>query len=395
VRALTIGVLVTCATACAQIVVDERRLGSTLAKFESSEPDSLRCSVSPIHPSLNYSFRFQAGYIVTVPMEQFEGTGHRWRMITRITPEEGERRPVYLVAGYGLPPVPKTKQEVQIGGGYLMGEGIYTVRHLLIDERGRTCRKDWRVDVRPGRGESKVKTAIPPGTVWDVSLRGARLVPPPDIDGATDDAASLRLTIMLHAAPTFPRRTRLRQNDIMMLLASVTSLLEHVPVRSVRLIAFNLDQQRELYRKDGFQLRNMPEVAEAMNRTELGLVDAKVLQNRRGHLDVIADLVNQEVKAPEPSDIVLFLGPVSRYFEKVSQEALEKPEGRGPQFLFFQLVPAFRGGRGGMLPPPVLPDSIRHAVARVGGKTLVIRTPGDLAKAIDRLEKSARQPLAR
>jgi len=232
---------------------------------------------------------------------------------------------------------------------------------------------------------------MPPDTVWDVSLRGARMVPAP----GTDDAAALRLTIMLHAAPMSPRRTRLRQNDTMMLLASVTSLLERVPARSVRLIAFNLDQQRELYRKEDFRLRDMPMVAGAMSRTELGLIDAKVLQNRRGHLDVLTDLVNQEVKAPEPSDVVVFLGPLSRFFEKPPQESLEKPEGHGPQFLFFQLTPAFRGGRGGMALPPSLPDSIRHAVSRAGGKTLVIRTPGDLAKAIDRLEKTGPIPVTR
>src|SRR3954447_25555518 len=96
-RLAAILLLVTTATASAQVVVDERRLGARLARFEDAAPaDTLRCSVSPIHPSLNYSFRFQAGYILTVPMNQFEGSGHRWRMITRVTPQGGDRRPVYL-----------------------------------------------------------------------------------------------------------------------------------------------------------------------------------------------------------------------------------------------------------------------------------------------------------
>ena len=34
-----------------------------------------------------------------------------------------------------------------------------------------------------------------------------------------------------------------------------------------------------------------------------------------------------------------------------------------------------------------VPDSIRNAVSKLGGKTFVVRSPGDLAKAIDRLEK--------
>src|SRR5437016_9233289 len=150
-RFAAILLLVTSATAGAQVIVDERRLGATLAKFEdSASNDTLRCSVSPIHPTLNYSFRFQAGYVLTIPMNQFEGAGHRWHLITRVTPEGGDRRPVYLAANYGLPNVPKTKIELQVGGGYLLGEGVYSVRHVLIDDADRTCRKDWRVEVHRG-----------------------------------------------------------------------------------------------------------------------------------------------------------------------------------------------------------------------------------------------------
>jgi hypothetical protein len=374
--------LASLATADAQTVLDERRLGIARAKFEDpAPPDTLHCSVTPIHPTLNYSFRFQAGYFVTIPMNQFEGPGHRWSMITRVTPEGG--RPVYLASNYALPNVPKTKIQLQVGGGYLLGEGAYSIRHVFYDDADRTCRKDWRVEVRRGRGESKVKVAMPPDTVWDISLRGSRMLPA----ASTDDAAPLRLTILLHAAPSFPRRTRLRQGDIMMLLASVTSLLEHVPATSVRLVAFNLDQQKELYRKDRFLLRDMPAVADAMSRTELGLVDISVLQNKRGHVETIADLVNREVKSEPPSDVVLFLGPTSRFGDKVPHEVLEKPEPRGPHWMFFQLMPVFRGGRGGAtVAAPVLPDSIKNAVSRLGGKTFTIRSPGDLAKAIDRLE---------
>ena len=54
-----------------------------------------------------------------------------------------------------------------------------------------------------------------------------------------------------------------------------------------------------------------------MNRTELGLVDLSVLQNKRGHVDTIADLVNRELKEEAPSDVVLFLGPMSRFGDKV------------------------------------------------------------------------------
>jgi hypothetical protein len=401
-RQVALFLLFTTATAFAQSVISERHLGSALGAFEdSAPPQGLRCSVSPIKPQLNYGFRFQAGFVVTIPMNQFQGAGHRWRLITRITPDQGERRPVYLSSTMRLPPVPATKVELQVGGGYLLGEGEYSVRQVLLDEAGRTCRRDWRVEVRRGRGESKVKMAMPPGAVLDVSLHGSQVAAP-----VADDARPMRLTILLHAAPTTPRRTRLRTNDILTLLASVSSVLERVPTTSVRLVAFNLDQQRELYRKDGFGLNDLPAVADSLTRLELGLVDAKVLQNRRGHVETIAGLVNGELTDAAPADAVIFLGPMSRFGDKPPAGVLERTAG-GPQFLFFQLAPVFRGGlpggrggaRGGppglMMPPMApessLPDSIRHAVSRLGGKTMTIRTPGELAKAIDRLEQMAPQ----
>jgi hypothetical protein len=86
---------------------------------------------------------------------------------------------------------------------------------------------------------------------------------------------------------------------------------------------------------------------------------------------------------------------MSRFGDKVPQEVLEKPPGRGPQWMFFQLMPVFRGGRGGTVSDPVLPDSIKNAVSKLGGKTITIRTPGDLAKAIERLETSVPNTNAR
>jgi hypothetical protein len=223
---------------------------------------------------------------------------------------------------------------------------------------------------------------MPPDTVWEMSLRGSRIV-----SQGTDDAAPLRLTIFLHAAPLFPRRTRMRPNDMMTLMSTVSSLLERVPARSVRLVLFNLDQQKELYRKDDFQLQEMRQVSQAMTGIELGLVDFQVLQNKRGHVDLLADLVNGELQAQPPSDVVLFLGPSARFFDRVPQDVLEKPAGRLPQFYYFQLVPFIHQQQA------MLADSIKNTTSRLGGKTFQIHSPAEFAKAIERLEKSDRNGL--
>jgi hypothetical protein len=249
---------------------------------------------------------------------------------------------------------------------------------MILDDAGRVFRKSWRVDVHLSHAERQVKVAMPPDTVWEFGSGGPRTP-----SREADDVAPRRLTIFLHAAPLSPWRTRMPPSDMMTLMSTVSSLLERVPTRSVRLVLFNLDQQKELYRKEGFLLQDMAKVSQTMTGIELGLVDFHVLQNKRGQVDLLTDLVNREIEAQPPSDVVLFLGPQTRSFDRVPPASLEKPPGHGPEFYYFQIVP-FLNQR------PMLADTIQSAVSRLGGKTMTIHTPGEFAKAIDRLEKGSR-----
>jgi hypothetical protein len=364
------------ASACAaQVIVDPARFGSILKALErQADEKPLRCEVTPIRPSLNFGFRFQAGYVVRVPMNQYSGPGHGWGMVTKITPE-GDQPPVYLASRIGLPSVPKTKVEVEMGGGYLLGEGRYDVNWTLLDDTGRVCRSSWRVNARLGRRERQVKLAMPRDTVADFTLRGRS-----DRKRDPDDAAPIRLTVLLNAAPLVPLRTRLRASDRVILLGLLSSLLERVPARSVRLVVFNLDRQKTLLRQDAFAPDALSRVAQALNSTELGLVDYHVLQNPLGHVDFLAGLINLELRAEPPSDVVVILGPQTRYVDKLPPTALEEPAGAAPQFFNLQFRPYFRN-------VATLPDSISLATAKAKGKTIVIRTPADFAKAIEQIER--------
>lgn len=356
-----------------QYIVNPERLPATLRNMEWRPDDRpLNCSVGAMKPALNFGFRFQAGYIVRVPMSQYPGKGHRWSIVTRVTPEGG--KPVFLLSRYNLPEVPKTNAELEVGGGYLVGEGRYRVSWKLQDESGRVCRKEWKFEAKRSRSESKVKVAMSPNTATALSAwvvgGGAAL----------DDAAPVRLTVLMHAAPSSPRRTRMNARDRMLLLGTLSALLERLPTRSVRVVAFNLDQQKELYRSDNFGDQALIEVAQALDALELGQVNYQVLQNPRGHVDLLAELVNREVTAAPPSDVVLFLGPMSRYYDKMPEAAVEKPSVPGPRFFYFQYRPP------SMRMQATLPDIIHSAVSRLKGKTVVIHSPGDFARGIDQVE---------
>ena len=384
VRAILLTLLVTAGVARTQPVLDPGQIQKLIPILQPARGErALACDVSVIKPSLNYSFRFQAGYSVSVPMSLYEGSGHALAILLSVTPDGGGK-PVYLGNHMLLPAIPKTKNDLNFTGAYLLGIGSYTVNWVMTDDSERVCRKTWRVDVKLAHSERDVQLTIPAGMVTDLSARGLRRYRPP-----VDDSRPLRLTVLMHAAPMSPRRTHMRSSDTMTLVSSLSSLLEHVPTVSVRLVVFNLDQQKELYRKEGFTLRSMNQVFSTINEMQLSLVDVQVLGNRRGYVDMISDMVNQEIRSQPPSDAVVFLGPTARLEDKIPRESLEAVAGEAPRFFYFQVRPFFGGGRGGPVPPAVngyLPDSINSAMSRLNGKVIVIHSPGDLAKAITRLE---------
>jgi hypothetical protein len=374
-----LAILMLFAIACwGQSIVDPKALGQVMSRFEPSWQDHpLACSVTPFGPLLNYSLRIQAGYVVRIPMNQYFGPRHGWFMLTRITPEGGDGKPVFLASRTRLPDVPRTKVEVEIGGGYLLGEGRYAVRWMMMDDQGRVCRKDWNIHAALKKGERQFKVALAPYTVAPFSLLASTRP-----GGTRDDRRTFSATILLHAAPLSPWRTNLRGSDRMLLIGSLAALLEHIPATSVRLVVFNLDQHKELYRNDHFAPAQIDQVQQSINDLQLNAVSIQTLENSRGHVDLLAELLNREIRAEKPSDAVVFLGPPGRFLDKVPRSAIQKLAAL-PRFFYLQYRPFFRR------PGPSLPDSINLAVSELKGWTVSIHTPEEFAKAILELEKRA------
>ncbi len=374
-RRVILALLLAAAHGMAQRLIDPSRVPASMLDVEDSfrEP-SLECQVTPFPPALNFNFRFQAGYVFRVPMAQYFGPKHMWVVLLRITPESGAA-PVYLGGKYRLPDVPHTTMTLQVGGGYFLGEGRYHVAWKLYDDLGRTCRKTWTIDAHLSHGDRKVKVSMPPGTAADLALHGIRPAPQP-----RDDAPPIRLTVLMHAAPANPMRTRLGARDRILLLGALSSLLERVPLRSVRLVVFNLDQQKEIFRQDSFEPGALDQVAEALDALELNRVDYSVLKDPSGDANLLTNLIHGELTARAPPDVVLFLGPEARTPTKLVSPELAQPRESPPRFLYLQYRPWNRDVAS-------VPDIIAGAVGKLKGKTFIIRTPADFAKAIAQVEQ--------
>ena len=369
----------------AQVVTAQSRVPPSRANllaryFEPRQnEEKVRCDVIPIKPQMGFSLRFQTGWVARVPLEQYEGANHRWTVAVRITP--GGKQPVYLVQRFRLPAIPKTKVYGQISGGCMLGEGRYDVSWVLMDEQQRVFRKQWQVEAKLRGRERNLKPAIPPATVNEFSLTAHRpqreLADPP-----------LRLTVLLHAAPIVPSRSTLRLDDLFMLVGMLDSMLEQLPVESVRLVAFNLDQQKELFRQDDFTGKELDDLLQAIGGLQLGTVDYNILRNRRGDMDLLESLVADEFKDPSPGHVVVFLGARARPGENRPRTLMDAAPASAARFYYLQYSPLVFswGGMNGtvlrMNQRGAMPDAINLMVSRLQGKTFSIWSAGELVKAI-------------
>ena len=386
----------------AQERIDADHLEKARKDFENPATSTLRCGIKPIQPSLNFGLRLQSGYKVDVPLSQFLGSGHGWVGLIRVTPSGGH--PVYLASDGHLPDVPtNNKADGEFTGFFLVGEGSYDVGVLVKDDQGRACRNNWRINAKLTGPERTLAASMPPNTVDAIAT------PHPAAQPQT--AKIPRLTVLLHAAPRRSRAYTMEADDTSMLVDMLSSVMEQLPAREVRMVLFSLEQQRELLRYDDFTSADISHVSDALNHVELGKVDYSVLRNQKGSAAMLSDLVDKELHREHPSDAVVFLGAHSRTSDPIPEPL--QPSAASPQFFYleYRRIQLLRGpmsmGRGrarmvtaqsragedpGSMDMSIryarIPDSIEQMIGRLKGHTLTLDKPRDFAAAIARVRQS-------
>ncbi len=188
------------------------------------------------------------------------------------------------------------------------------------------------------------------------------------------------------------------------LLAVLEPLVERLSTASVRLVVFDLPQQRELFRADDFTLNSMNRLVHATNWLT-GRVDPGPFEHQAGVWDLLANLVNREIQPPEPADTVVFVG-APWWIREVMPSGFPKPDkGMTPRFFSVHYsnagasrivhgagswqgdMPAVAQASPDQLAATNLFDTIKQTVLRMQGKIFVIQAPADLSKAIEEIDR--------
>ena len=367
----------------AQIPVDPDRIAEARAIFERASGErSIACEVTKLRPHLNFSLRLQAGYVASWPLKNYSGGRHWFVVLTRVTPE-GSSDPAYFTQRFRIGKIPPgSKDKLQVDGAYFFGEGQYSIDLLVFDNEGHHCQKSWRIEAKLPGNADQIDSAQAPGSVLPATFERWNGVLPRASTKSEGEPHPRRLTILLHVAPLYAGTNRLHAYDRVLLLTSLLSLLKQTSFSDIKLVAFNLDQQKELVHEDPFDSNGWNKLVRASGELEVGTVSYQVLQQRRGHADLLTRLAGEELKADPPADVVLFLGPTARQAEKLRlPESDAEAEAGHPRFVYFEYKPLWtRGGE--------FPDIIYHLTRSLGGKVFRIHSPREFVDAIQAVNKT-------
>jgi hypothetical protein len=227
-----------------------------------------------------------------------------------------------------------------------------------------------------------------------------------------------RLTLLLNVGSVLLRGGSFSGGPDHRLMYAAISALSH-RAAAVELVVFDANRQHELLRLEAFSLADLRQVTAAMEKWQLGPVDYHALQRDQSSGDIVAGLINEQLRADPRPDLVVFVDPGSRERipDRSARRALKIPAGARPRFFALQFGPpsslfysfpmanpnqteprpaagAASGGTrthgpGGAFPRAAVYDKIRPAVAKLDGKTFFMSSSGELPKAIAEIEKRA------
>ncbi len=377
-------VLVTCLglLARAQGPLSSRETRRADEAFENAKRTELSCYVEPAKPFVDFAFRFEVGYVVHCPLREFEGKATKLVSYLRVRPA-GEM-PTILGEGYRLPAMPpdgrfridmrRLNTEIEFSGVFAVGEGEYPVELVVADDHNRYCERHWSVKAFRRGGDQAIPISMKPNSAAAITVPQFEREISPDRRGG-------RVTVLLDAAPINPSAVSLRAWDRAFLLDSLSSLLRKLPCDSVRLVAFNLEQQREVFRRDRFDGSAFQELSDSLEDLELGTISYRVLERQQGWWRLLAGLSNEEARAETPPDAVVFLGPRTRIARKIPEEILKAAKGSGPQFFYIEYFSTWGED---------FPDAIDYLTSARDGTSFKIHSPGELAQAIRKIQEQLR-----
>ena len=376
-RLLPCALLLTCGVSPAQVLMPGsgpggmvRLFGSDAAILESGEPrKDLACTVTSVKPALGFDLKFHTGYEVSIPLRELEGRGNTLTMLFRVTQENRKDELIYFSQHISVPEIEEgAKGDAYLRGNFDSGEGRYHVDWLMRDRTDRFCSDSWDIEAALAPRDKQMVLDIPAETVQPSDQEPFKQEPPVERER---QAPPLNVKIMVNFAPQDSKSATLQPLDTTALLSILRNIAREPKIGKFSIVAFNLQEQRVIYRNDSAAQIDFPALGDAINSLNLGTVDLKRLSQKHGDSDFLTNLIAQEMKPDtEQPDAVIFAGPKVMLDPSVAPEALRQVgEVKYPVFYMnYNLYPQVNPWR----------DAIGNTVKVLKGAEYTISRPRDL-----------------
>ncbi|MEO8099083.1 MAG: acetyltransferase [Acidobacteriota bacterium] len=332
----------------------------------------LPCEVKPADPVLGFDLRFHTGYDVTIPLKELAGNENLLSMLFRVTPEKDPDKPMYFTQHIRVPPIDENASgESTLGGIFDIGEGKYHVDWLMKDRAEHVCAFFWDSNAELAQRDKEIELAIAANTV-EPSRAEQFLEDPPVQRNA---ANPLNVKVLVNFAPQNQNSSAMRPIDTLALVTVMRRITHEPRFGKFSVVAFNIQEQRVLYRQSSENRIDFPALGKAIADVQPGVINMKLLANKRGEVEFLTDLIKNEMSASDRPDALIFAGPKYMVAEGSPEDEL-KAATEGIDYPIFYL--------NYNLSPQTTPwrDSIGRAIRVFGGKEYAITRPRDLFFAV-------------
>ena len=359
---------------CAQTLLNGpggqvRLVGSDLAVMEAQDVrKEIDCTVTPDKPALGFDLRFHAGYNVAVPLKDLAGAGNSLTILFRVTPADRTAESTYFIQHYTVPEIgDNAGGDATLGGAVDLGEGNYHVDWLMRDREQRVCSFYWDAEATLPAKDREIKMEMAPGTVEAAHIE--QFSAEPRVTRAVD-TAPLKIKVLVNFAPQNATASTMRPQDSSALVSILRQLSREPQFGRYSVVAFNIQEQKILYRQDDVEQIDFPALGEAMNAIKLGTVDAARLQKKHGDTQFLTDLIQAEMGGSDHPDALIFAGPKIMLDASVPEDTL-KPLADIHYPVFYMNY---------ALNPQAVPwrDAIGRAIRVFRGTEFTISRPRDL-----------------
>lgn len=347
-------------------------MNGDMAVLEGGEQRrDIACTVTPEKPLLGFDLKFHAGYDLDIPMRDLVGPGNTLSILFRVTAKNSTGEPVYLNQKFQVPAITDDQGHVTLEGAFDVGQGPYHVDWLIHDFVGRFCSSYWDIDAELAANSKQVAVAMRPGAVQQ-SVDEQFQPEPPVI--RSQEGPQLSVKVLMNFAPGRPDAPELDPSDRVALISILRNISRSPQIGKFSLVAFNVDEQKILYRQDAADQIDFPELGRAVKQNlALGTVNLTQLQQKHPDTEFLEQLVKKET-AGANVDGLIFVGPKTMLNRDVPDEDLKQIGDLDYPVFYMNYTPD----------PQAIPwkDSVSRMVKSFKGREYTISCPKDLWNAV-------------